>query len=79
MDRIDKFLRRLNQDERAQVEILISRLLTGDWVGLDIKKLKAYDLLRLRQGKIRIIFTEKSRGVIMIIHIGRRNDNTYKF
>ncbi len=59
MDRISKFLRKLDAEQRSEVEKIIARIVAGDFSGLDIKKLKGkYDEFRVRKGDIRIIFTK---------------------
>lgn len=79
MNRIEKFLQKLQSSEREEANIAITRLVAHDWAGLDIKKLKGFgNLFRCRGGNIRIIF-EVIGGDIVIIKAGRRNDTTYSF
>jgi mRNA-degrading endonuclease RelE of RelBE toxin-antitoxin system len=78
MDRIDKFLRRLSPKEFAVTEGLIDRILSGDVAGLDVKRLKdAPHLFRVRKGSTRVVFQRKE-GVVHIIEIGRRGEQTYR-
>ena len=79
MNRLDKFLQKLLPAERQKAQVLIARLIAHDWNGLNIKKLQRHDhLWRLRYGKLRIIF-EHSDDKVIIVSVGRRNDNTYNF
>lgn len=77
MDRITKFLGRLSHDEQARVMETIERILTGDIVGFDIKKLKGQkQVYRVRIGDMRIIYAKEKS--VRIIAIERWNDNTYR-
>ncbi len=59
-DRIQKALRKISEKERRAVEQLISRILRGDFLHLDIKKLQGSDdVYRVRKGNLRIIFQKK--------------------
>ncbi len=61
------------------VKPLIEKLISLNWRGLDIKKLRGYqNIFRLRKGEIRIIFA-KDKRYISILSIDRRNESTYKF
>ncbi|MES2668700.1 MAG: type II toxin-antitoxin system RelE/ParE family toxin [Patescibacteria group bacterium] len=78
MDKIAKFLKRLDAKERAQVRSALSSLLSGDTGTLDIKKLKGVDdVYRIRAGSLRIIFTKKN-GDVRVLAIDRRDDTTYR-
>lgn len=79
MPTLKKLLLRFNQEERITLEILMEKIISLNWRGLDIKKLQGYeDIFRLRKGKIRIIFY-KHKIDISIVNIERRNEKTYKF
>ena len=68
-----------NEGERRIIEVLIKKIISLDWRGLNVKKLRGcQDIFRLRKGKIRIIFT-KNGGSIYIFAIERRREDTYKF
>lgn len=78
MDKISKFLKKLDRKELDIVYGIIEQLLLGNVAGLDIKKLKGFDdIYRVRAGKIRIIYSHKSKD-IKLIEISRRNERTYK-
>lgn len=80
MDRIEKALQKLTDRERAEVAKLLSRLKSGKFQGLDVKKLKGNsDIYRIRKGKLRVIYRIDKNGVVFILVIERRNENTYKF
>ena len=79
MNRIQKFLSRLDPKERSIAEMLLSKLIAMEFDGLDIKKLKGQDtLFRVRKGDLRIIYSIHNNKV-NILDIGRRNDTTYNF
>ena len=65
-----KFIDKLPQNERLRIIKAIQRLPEGD----DIKKLKGYpDLLRLRVGDYRIIYTvNHGELIVMVIDVGNR-------
>lgn len=78
MERIDKILRALRQNERERVMFCVEKILIGDTSALDIKKLKGQEYFyRVRAGDLRIIFTKKESEV-RIVSIDRKNDNTYQ-
>lgn len=80
MDKLSKSLRKLNAKEREIVKEILIKLNNGDTKGSDIKKLKSKnDFYRIRKGNIRIIYAVNNNSEIILIEIGRRNDNTYKF
>ena len=79
MPDIKKLLAKFDIEEREILEILVEKIISLDWRGLDVKKLRGYqDIFRLRKGKIRVIFV-KSGKYISILTIERRRENTYKF
>ena len=79
MPDIKKLLAKFNRGERETLEILVEKIISLDWRGLDVKKLRGYqDIFRLRKGKIRIIFV-KNEKYISILTIERRREDTYKF
>ena len=78
MDRIAKFLKRLNPKEREDIENITKLILKRSLLGLDVKKLKGEkNLFRARRGNIRIVFI-KVEDSVRILLIERRSDNTYK-
>lgn len=78
MHKIDKFLVRLDPERREKVLTVLAQIRSGDFQGLNLKKLKASgSLYRVRVGRIRIIFEMDTTG-IRLTDIDFRNDNTYK-
>ena len=78
MKEIQKSLKKLELRERKIAESLIEKLISLNWIGLDIAKLKGTtDLFRVRKGHLRIIFKYKNDQV-NIIAIDRRSEKTYK-
>ncbi len=58
--------------------LCIEKILAGDILTLDIKKLKGQEYFyRARTGDLRIIFTKKGNE-IRLVSIDRRDDNTYR-
>lgn len=77
MDKIQKFLKRLNKKERVVVLEILSQLEHGSLEELDVKKLKGEDyVFRIRKGDIRIIVS-RDGARFRVIRIERRNDTTY--
>lgn len=80
MDRISKFLNKLNQKEKNVVKDLLEKIRRRDVASLDVKKLKGIDnCFRVRKGEIRIIYITNESGETSLLNIERKNDNTYKF
>jgi mRNA-degrading endonuclease RelE of RelBE toxin-antitoxin system len=78
MHKIDKFLRKLDKERREKVLVVLLQIRSGDFQGLNLKKLKVSGLLyRVRVGRVRIIFEMDTNG-IRLVDIDFRNDNTYK-
>jgi mRNA-degrading endonuclease RelE of RelBE toxin-antitoxin system len=78
MDRITKFLKRLNSKEQERMIKVVADIITGNTAQYDSKKLKGHaNLYRIRIGDIRVIYldlkTERN-----IISIDRRSEKTYK-
>lgn len=77
MDKISKALRKLSDEEKNIVKIILTTLKSGHTAGFNVKKLKGRnDIFRIRKGRVRIIYQKKAKG-IRILLIERRNDNTY--
>ena len=75
---LKKILSKFGAEDRGVLEVLIGKITSSNWQGLDIKKLVGYqDIFRLRKGKIRIIFRKYKVG-ISVINIERRKETTYK-
>jgi len=78
MDKIEKALRKLSDQERQAIKILLSRLTAGDILGLDIQKLKGHsDIFRLRKGDLRLIYRKADRNIFLLA-IERRSEKTYR-
>jgi len=78
MDKITKFLKRLNRDERETLERILQQVRKNSLSGLDVRKLKGDGgLFRVRSGSVRIIF-QKKEGTTKIISVDRRSEDTYK-
>lgn len=80
MDKLEKALRKLSQKEKDRLKIILSQLVAGDLLGLDIRKLKGReDIFRVSKGDLRIIYRKEAVGKIDILAIRRRKEDTYKF
>jgi mRNA-degrading endonuclease RelE of RelBE toxin-antitoxin system len=78
MDKIEKFLRKLNAKELDLVTKALSDITQNKETKGDIKKLKGYEhVFRIRIHDIWIIFT-RVHGVIKVLEISRRSEKTYK-
>lgn len=78
MDKVSKLLKKLTKKERQHLQAALDKLLSGDTVSLDIKKLKGVEnIYRVRIGNLRIIFRKES-GDIRVLDIGRRDTSTYR-
>jgi mRNA-degrading endonuclease RelE of RelBE toxin-antitoxin system len=77
MNKLDKFLSKLDSKNRLILEKVISLIVINEFSTLDLKKLKgSSDKYRVRIGKIRIIF-ERTKTGNNIQNISYRDDNTY--
>jgi len=77
MNKLDKFLSKLDNKNRLILEKVISLIAINEFSTLDLKKLKgSSDKYRVRIGKIRIIFEHTKTGN-NIQNISYRDDNTY--
>tara|TARA_B100000378_G_C17995510_1_gene395353 strand:- start:234 stop:476 length:243 start_codon:yes stop_codon:yes gene_type:complete len=76
---IEKYLRKLSKKERQELAKKWFQVLSLDWSGLNIQKIKgSTKFFRIRVGKHRIIFELKKNSKIRIVKIARRNEKTYK-
>ncbi|MEK9131290.1 MAG: hypothetical protein AAB447_00050 [Patescibacteria group bacterium] len=78
MHKIDKFLKKLTRDDRAEIEKVLEKISIRDFSTLDLKKMQGErNLYRIRKGNIRIIFS-LSANQIRIQSIQFRNEQTYR-
>ena len=78
MDKITKALKNFSVKEKNFIKEILLKLKSGDFINLEIKKLKGYqDIYRMRKGKIRIIY-KKTDNQIKLLIIERRSDKTYR-
>jgi len=79
MNRIEKFLAKLNSEEFALAQILLRRIENSDFTNLHLKKLGGYrDLYRARAGRLRAIFRILPDRSTETLILEFKNDNTYK-
>ena len=76
MDKIEKLLRKIAEEDRQGLLSLVERLASGETKGLLIKRITDSDLYRLRSGRFRVILHYEGREVI-IDSIKLRNESTY--
>lgn len=77
-DRIEKALANLSVKERTKFIALLELIVSGQFFGLDMKKLKGHaGAYRVRKGNFRVIFTMTDTSDIQIIVLERRADTTY--
>jgi mRNA-degrading endonuclease RelE of RelBE toxin-antitoxin system len=78
MEKLLKFLSKLQSKEREMAEKAIIAIRSGSLDGYNVMKLKGYsDIYRLRIQGIRIIF-KKDGELVFILDIGRRSEKTYR-
>lgn len=77
MNKLDKFLLKVDKKTRMILEEVIILIISGNFSVLDIKKLKGgQKMYRVRVGKVRIIFEHTKNGN-KIQDISYRDENTY--
>lgn len=60
------------------MEVILSRIATGDSVALEMKKLGGFEnRYRIRKGNVRIQFSLDEKHEAVDIEIGWRDDTTY--
>ncbi len=80
MNKIEKFVARLDKKQRDIAIKTTEKILSGKIYGLDIKKLKGINsLYRVRVGKLRFLYKVIQNNVHQIIQITNRDDTTYNF
>jgi len=78
MKKLEKSLKRLSPKETKAVEKVVERLTKGEWMGLDVVKLKGTtDIFRVRVGRLRVIFRQHAKEVDILV-IERRSEKTYR-
>jgi len=77
MNRIEKLFRKISAGERALLLDISKKLMAGETVGINIKKLSDSNFYRLRKGIFRIIFHYENKNTV-IDSIRIKNEKTYK-
>ncbi|MEK7672335.1 MAG: type II toxin-antitoxin system RelE/ParE family toxin [Patescibacteria group bacterium] len=77
MDKIEKFLQKLDNARREKIKLLLQQILLNQLADLEVKKLQGFeDLFRVRSGKIRIVFRkDESRNIPISVAF---RDSVYK-
>lgn len=79
MDKIDKALLKLPNKQRQKLMQAFGQVMEGKVEGLNIKKLKGHsDVYRLRVGDSRLVFRQLDSGEQLVLHVGKRNEQTYR-
>lgn len=75
MDRIEKFLEKLDGGTHRRVKAAIACILAGDTGKLDIQSLHGWDgCFRCRIGSVRIIYRKFGANQYGIVEVGFRKD-----
>ncbi len=77
MDHIEKLFRKISIRERTLLSRVLEKLVSGEVVGLSVKKLAGSDFYRLRKGIFRIIFHYEGK-VPIVDSVRLKNEGTYK-
>lgn len=78
MDKAKKFLRKLSDSKQDEIDKILSNIEQGKISNLDVKKLKGYkNLLRVRVGDIRIVFSQNNKET-RVLFVGSRGDSKYR-
>lgn len=78
-DKIKKFLEKLSAKELIVVQATMSKIIAGEFEGLNIVQLKgSANVFRVRKGRLRIIYTVDKAGNANILSVDRRSEKTYK-
>lgn len=76
-DKILKYLNKISDKDKKQIEKVLLLISAFNFKNLDIKKLSTFDnKYRVRVGSHRIIFTIEN-NLIIIEQIKKRDENTY--
>lgn len=77
-DKLEKFRRKLDTKRRATLDDILSRIGSGDFAFLDMKKLEGSShRYRIRKSGIRIQFSLDKNGKATEIDVDWRNEGTY--
>ncbi len=86
MNRVEKFLTRLQKKDSLVAEKIVEKLISKETENFNVKKLKGFqNRYRIRKGKLRIIYSQEENGAIYIIYIyisvtkTKKLINTYKY
>lgn len=78
MNELQKSLAKLPKEYKNTFELLMIRLLSRDFLGLNITKLKGQkNIYRLKHGKLRIIFKVQGND-LLVLQVGLRSEKTYR-
>lgn len=78
MDKIGKAFKKLNVKEKKRVEEILKKIYTGNFLGIDVKKLRgSIGIFRAKKGPLRIIYRKEKNREIFILTIERRSEKTY--
>ena len=79
MDKVSKFILKLNIKDREIVEPILTCIKANNLIGLHVKKLKGYsDLYRVRKSGFRIVYSQDAGVGKRVILMDRRDGDTYK-
>lgn len=77
MNKIEKFIRKLSEEQREYILFILERIRKGDLSNFDVKKLRGRDQeYRVRKGNIRIMFKRTETG-FDVTDIQWRGSKTY--
>ena len=77
MDKVKKFLKKVNKKDNLLLEKIISDLRTNNLENLNIRKVIDSDFYRFRKNRFRIIFHYENKTLV-IDSIKLKNDKTYR-
>ena len=79
MNRIEKFLAKLNSEDFGIAKDLLHNIENSTFINIHIKKLGGYhDLYRAKHGRIRAIFRIRPDRSTETLRLEFKDDNTYK-
>ncbi len=78
MNKLQKAIAKLPKEHKTTFSLLMVRLLSRDFLGLNITQLKGKkDIYRLRHGKLRVIF-HMHKDELLVLQVGLRSEKTYR-